>query len=175
MNQDVKEIVKEWLESEASGNWILVLDNADNKLDFFPETGRQNAGLAEFVPPAEKGTVVITTRDYEAAFQLAGPKATLTKKSMDPTDSETLFKNYYPSGAPYHDTACNQLLEELKHLPLAVTQVAAYLEMNCHVFTPSQYLTKFKSTKDDQQRLLSKLMYSRWRPCRRHLSITKRS
>jgi hypothetical protein len=35
-NQDTRGIVKNWLESKESGNWILVLDNADNKTDFFP-------------------------------------------------------------------------------------------------------------------------------------------
>jgi hypothetical protein len=34
LNQDVKELVKNWLESEESGDWILVLDDVDNKLDF---------------------------------------------------------------------------------------------------------------------------------------------
>jgi hypothetical protein len=42
-----------------------VLDNTDNKLDFFPESDDVTAGLARFVPHSSKGTVVVTTRDHE--------------------------------------------------------------------------------------------------------------
>jgi hypothetical protein len=41
-SRDVKGIVKSWLESEASGNWVLVLDNADNKDDFFSDQLEQH-------------------------------------------------------------------------------------------------------------------------------------
>jgi tetratricopeptide (TPR) repeat protein len=155
--------VKDWLESEESGDWILVLDNADNKLDFFPNTsGNSNAGLAKYIPQATKGAV-ITTRDYEVALQLAGTKAVLTKKAMQSSDAEALFRHHYPGWVPHDKSDCVQLLRELQHLPLAVVQVASYLEMNRHILTAAQYLKRYRGTKEDERILLSKSVYSSWR------------
>ncbi|KAI5787767.1 hypothetical protein FPQ18DRAFT_307775 [Pyronema domesticum] len=164
-SQDFKGIVKSWLESEASGNWVLVLDNADNKDDFFSDSaGNSSPGLAKYIPSCAKGIIVITTRDHTVAVQLAGPRNVLAKKeAMDPIDTDALFKYHYPSGAPYQDTGYIQLLEELKRLPLAVTQVASYLETNHGIITPSQYLQSFRNTKDDQRRLLSTTAFNTWR------------
>jgi hypothetical protein len=158
----VKGIVRSWLESEASGDWVLVLDNADNKLDFFPDNG-QGGGLAGYVPRTRKGTVIITTRDFEVAHQLAGPRGVLSKEAMEPSNAEALFKHHYPSGEPFNDEDCTQLLEELRHLPLAISQVAPYLEMNRNMITPSQYLQSLRRTKEDQKQLLSKSVHNPWR------------
>ena len=49
--KDIGHLVKDWLQGPKSGKWILVLDNADNKLDFFPEEkNMQDKALARFVP-----------------------------------------------------------------------------------------------------------------------------
>jgi hypothetical protein len=97
--QDVKQVVKGWLESDTSGDWILVLDNADNKLDFFPNPEQDaGVGLVNYIPRTTKGTIVIATRDYEVAHNLVGRKSTLTKKSMEPVDAAALFMQHYPSG-----------------------------------------------------------------------------
>jgi hypothetical protein len=158
-SQDVKGIVNSWLESEASGNWVLVLDNADNKDDFFSDSAGNSSpgpGLAKYIPSCAKGIIVITTRDRTVAVQLAGPRNVLGKKeAMDPTETDALFKYHFPSGAPYQDTSYIQLLEELQRLPLVVTQVASYLETNHGIITPSQYLQSFRSTKESQSQLLS--------------------
>ena len=45
--EDIRLIVKGWFESLRSGDWILVLDNADNKADFFAEDSESDSsGLA---------------------------------------------------------------------------------------------------------------------------------
>jgi hypothetical protein len=38
---EVLQMVKQWFESLESGDWVLILDNSDNKLDFFPEYSSQ--------------------------------------------------------------------------------------------------------------------------------------
>lgn len=83
--------MKGWLESDTGGDWILVLDNADNKLDFFssPQQGA-GVGLANYIPRTTKGTIVITARDYEVPYNVVGPKSTLKKKPMEPVDAMAL-------------------------------------------------------------------------------------
>jgi hypothetical protein len=164
-SQNVKGIVKSWLESEANGNWVLVLDNADNKDDFFSDSaGTACQGLAKYIRSSRKGIVIMATRDHAVALQLAGARSVLAKKeAMDPTETDALFRYHYPSGAPYQDASYIQLLEELKRLPLAVTQVASYLETNHGIITPSQYLQSFHSTTESQRRLLSTPAFNMWK------------
>jgi hypothetical protein len=155
--------VKQWLESEASGNWILVLDNADNKLHFFPNSeGCESPGLVRYIPRAPKGVVVVTTRDFEVATQLVDPVGVLMKEAMELNDAEVLFKSHHPSGAP-HNSECINLLRELQCLPLAITQVASYLEMNRQIITVSEHIGKFRRTKENQRQLLSKSTRNPWR------------
>jgi hypothetical protein len=107
--------------------------------------------------------VVVTSRDYEVAVNLVGVTGVLTKKPMGPSDAEAVFKNNYPNGKPYNNVVCGQLLHELRYLPLAVTQVAKYLETNRRTITPSQYLTRFKSKMEDRKALRSKAVHNPWR------------
>ncbi|KAI5790562.1 hypothetical protein FPQ18DRAFT_410642 [Pyronema domesticum] len=105
-SQNVKGIVKSWLESETRDNLVFVLDDADNKDDFFSDSTRNpSPELAKYIPSCGKGIVIITTRDRTVALQLAGPRNVLTKEAMDPTDTDALFKYHYRSGSPYQDTS----------------------------------------------------------------------
>ncbi|KAI5781692.1 hypothetical protein DFH27DRAFT_308330 [Peziza echinospora] len=158
-NQDIRPIVKSWLERPESGNWILVLDNADNKLDFFNTSS--GPGLADFVPHGSKGIVILTTRDKDVARKLLdNPSNILDKRLMDSNHARQLFTQGYPEAIQHtchkeQDNAIFLLLEALQFLPLAITQAAAYLSENL-LLSPSDYLQLFNSTKDRQKELLSK-------------------
>lgn len=161
MKMDIRPVVKAWLEGPLSGNWVLILDNADNILDFYPETHVKGArsddyrggGLAQFVPLGSKGTVIVTTRDYSVAEQLSDMNI-LPKEKMNPHEAIQLFKNRYPNVGK-DEKSVNLLLEELDYLPLAIVQAAAYLRQN-RLLRPSGYLQQFKATKRGQREFLSK-------------------
>jgi hypothetical protein len=135
-------MVKRWLESPESGDWVLVLDNSDDKFHFFPEPGsgysndrlnedHQILALASFISQGRKGIVVITTRDGEVANRLADAN-TISKGKMHPPEAELLFRNNYSKGemeiAP-GDSELLSLLDELQYLPLAIKQAASFLQM----------------------------------------------
>jgi hypothetical protein len=131
------------------------LDNADNKLDFFPgPDGCPGARLAKYIPTTSEGTVIITTRDCEVAHQLAGPRGILTKEAMGIDDSRELFYQHYPSEVP-STIDCTELLQEFHYLPLAIAQVGSYLAINRHTITPSRYLKMFRAKQENRRRLLS--------------------
>ena len=164
-NQDIQLVVKNWFECHASGDWVLVLDNADNVLDFFPETKGSVSiggtmkidGLAKFIPQGTKGIVIATTRDYAVADILAG-RNTLSKQELSPAEAVQLFKQHYPAATEdecKYDGSISLLLKELQYLPLAIVQVAAFLRQN-RLLSPYEYLQRFNSTRDSQKRLLSK-------------------
>jgi hypothetical protein len=150
---DIRPTVKAWLESPTSGDWILVLDNADNVLDFYPQgEDHSGNGLAQFVPHGAKGTVLVTTRDRSLAAKLADN--ILVKHEMSSEEAMQLFRDRYPKVFEDEGSA-NLLVKELNYLPLAIVQAAAYLGQN-HLLRPSGYLQQFKATKKDQCSLLSK-------------------
>ena len=152
MKTDIRPAVKMWFESPASGNWVLVLDNADNILDFYPR-GSATDGLVQFVPQGSKGTVLVTTRDYTVADNISG-RNILSKVEMNPGEAMLLFTDHYPNADRDRESA-TLLLKELQYLPLAIVQAAAYLRQN-RVLRPSGYLQQFKATKINQRNLLSK-------------------
>ncbi|KAI5816476.1 P-loop containing nucleoside triphosphate hydrolase protein [Pyronema omphalodes] len=171
-------IVRQWLESPQSGDWILVLDNADNMLDFYPTSPNSTAskqndkvsiaqdGIAKFIPRGCKGTIIITTRDREVARNLANQNV-INKPEPNPEQAVELFYHHYrkeANAADDNSTALRLLLEELQYLPLAIVQVAAYLDLNRSI-SISQYSKLFESKKESLKlkRLLSKPHDNIWR------------
>lgn len=111
----------------------------------------------------EETTIITTTRDHEVGYQI-GNHNVIRKPAMAFENAETLFKNHHPSveqsiTAEEYLVYILQLFEELQYLPLAIIQVASYLEM----LTLPKYLQSFKQTKDSQKKLLSKPVYNSWR------------
>ena len=151
--EDIRPIVKDWFESPKSGNWILVLDNADNKADFFAEESSTSNGLAQFIPRGGQGTVIMTTRDHVLADKLADSNV-LFKDMMDEAQAEQLFIQHYPAAIHHKRELINRLLRALQCLPLAIVQVAAYLRRNM-ACSLEDYIEHFNSTRTCQRRLLS--------------------
>ena len=163
MEKDIGHLVKDWLQGPQSGKWILVLDNADNKLDFFPEEkNMQDKALTRFIPHGNKGTVIVTTRDREVADKLFGGDNVIKKSGMDQNEVRQLFEQHYQkefdsANAEFGRDVADAplLLKALQFLPLAVVQAASYLRLN-PLISISKYLTWFSRTKADQKKILSK-------------------
>ncbi|KAI5816960.1 hypothetical protein BZA77DRAFT_46327 [Pyronema omphalodes] len=171
-------VVRRWLESPESGDWILVLDNADNMLAFYPTASNRTSpgdsdttsivhgGIANFIPRGSKGTIIITTRDREVARNLANQNV-IFKPELSPEQAMELFYHHYPkeeNASEDNNTALPRLLTELQYLPLAIVQVAAYLDLNRSI-SPSKYLKMFEDKKESSKlkRLLSKPHDNIWR------------
>lgn len=82
--QDVVSIVKDWLGDESNGQWLMILDNADdreaifgtldhsglNPIELEVEYGvRQDArGLSRYLPQTGAGFIVVTSRNRFVAW-----------------------------------------------------------------------------------------------------------
>ena len=150
--QDIQPIVKDWLESPGSGDWILVVDNTDDKDDFFPEEDR-TSGLAQFIPRGGKGTIVVTTKDFGLVDQPADYN-TIRKDMMEAVQAVQLFTRHFPKATYHEQEPILQLLGALQHLPLAIVQVAAHLRKNT-ACSLADYIELFNSTRQCQTRLSS--------------------
>jgi hypothetical protein len=100
------QLVRSWLCSEASGRWLMILDNADNESVFTTEWQQgqdaasndtrnlQLATLASFIPQIHNGSILITSRNTEAAVKLTGRYKDIIKiQTMNQDQGLQLLQN----------------------------------------------------------------------------------
>ena len=146
---NVKELVREHLSADQAGPWLLVLDNADDH-DILYGT-EHAAGIIDYLPESEKGMTVFTTRVQELAVSLTRGDV-LELGSMSRLDAMNFLEKSLIRKNPTEE--CEELLNELAYLPLAIAQAAAYLNMNRTTIT--RYLRLLRHTEQDTISLMSK-------------------
>ncbi|KAH6981463.1 hypothetical protein EDB80DRAFT_899547 [Ilyonectria destructans] len=109
--------VMEWLARPDNGDWLLIFDNVDQD---YEQGGVTGAYDPRRYLPGDHGAILVTTRLSRLA-QL-GESRRLAK--VDLGLSRTIFGKWY-GGELGSD--CDQLLELLDGLPLALAQAASYL------------------------------------------------
>ncbi|MGX8907994.1 tetratricopeptide repeat protein [Streptomyces netropsis] len=116
-----------WLQSHEG--WLLVLDNAETPDD-----------LAPLIGPLTTGQHLITSRRATGWHHLAQP---LGLRTLDPDAStDLLMRIIGEPGEPEDGSALAELAAELGHLPLALTQAAAYIQHTA--ITPASYLARLR-------------------------------
>jgi tetratricopeptide (TPR) repeat protein len=136
--------LKNWLEGEDSGDWVLVVDNADS-----PSELRNS----RYIPRRFKGKLIVTTRSCAVADQLLCETVEVPK--MDANEAEILFQRLYTDTIPARDTHyIHDLLLALDYLPLAIAGAAAFMRTTKTL--PGEYLNMFNSTRTNQASLLMK-------------------
>ena len=109
--------VKDWLTDHKKGDWLLVIDNAD-KLD--------EVDIQAFIPPTNKGSVVITSRDSQAG--VFGPAIELGE--MDSRDAYILLlrRAAIHQPCPADEAAAVEITKSLGYLALAIEHAGAYIQ-----------------------------------------------
>lgn len=77
---DVKNLVKQYLSQKSAGNWLMILDNADDEGIWGVPAKRSGNGdgsengtaLAESLPKCATGRILVTTRSRRVAVHMAG-------------------------------------------------------------------------------------------------------
>ncbi|KAL6405239.1 putative ankyrin-repeat containing protein [Ilyonectria robusta] len=104
----------DWLDSEESGNWRMIIDNLDEWKSLPPD-----------VIPMHRGIILITSRDKRIENS---PVIRLGKiveiDGMSEPEAEELFGRLVPSVAGGPD---RELLKLLDYLPLAIIHAAGYI------------------------------------------------
>ena len=130
------DLVKSWL-STTTTCYLLVIDNADNIEHWWPGKYKSGASLddpsknlSKFLPDHLKnGHILITTRDDRVADRLAKGERPITLRPMSNEEAKSLFWSKVGRENDHFDeTEISNLLKELDHLPLAVSQAAAFLK-----------------------------------------------
>jgi hypothetical protein len=71
-NADVKRLVKERLSLGNVGDWLMIVDNADDSkiLLGVDNNGHESARLFDYIPHSNEGAILFTTRSRKAATDL---------------------------------------------------------------------------------------------------------
>ncbi|KAF8538700.1 hypothetical protein BDD12DRAFT_884441 [Trichophaea hybrida] len=145
--------VKKWLDSLASGDWIMIIDNFDN-VNLYP---------ANYLP-VSRGTILFTTRDARLVghprYSVSIGSGVVIAAMSDHEALETFSKLLDPTSAgavaQTHAEASLVLLNLLENLPLAIAQAAAFIrETGSDIPT---YLEMFKECERNQYDLLDQAL-----------------
>ena len=131
-NADIKQLVREALNSTVSFEWLMIVDNADDPEFLLSsiDAGARVARLVDYLPKSDKGKIVFTTRSRKAAGDLTQSNK-LELKDMVEADAKQLLSRRITNQALLSDTkAVEELPELLAYLPLALVQAAAFIDNN---------------------------------------------
>ncbi|KAF4436977.1 hypothetical protein FACUT_6014 [Fusarium acutatum] len=169
---DVLGLVRDWLQTEEAGSWLMVLDNADDANLFYPihisgakaVTGPANENtiartdqqpLAAYLPKCCNGTILVTSRSMDAAERLTGShKAIHRVSTMDDAQGFQLFRNKLDGD--FDKDAAADLLRALDYIPLAITQAAAYINRRAPRISIKSYLDTFRESDKKKGSLLNR-------------------
>ncbi|KAK5054665.1 hypothetical protein LTR84_001557 [Exophiala bonariae] len=131
-DNDVRKLVPEYLDSHFDGEWIMILDNADD-VDLWRRFGsseESSNSLIECLPKGMKGSILITTRNRQVALTLAR-KHVVDLQELGLDQAKELLTDQLTNTRSLSDVASTQkLLAILTCLPLAIVQAASYINMN---------------------------------------------
>jgi tetratricopeptide (TPR) repeat protein len=152
---DAKRLVQTRLSQESTGKWLMIIDNADDfEIFYHNNKDRRSGALSEYLPFSCLGAILFTTRDRETATRYAGSNV-IDVGEMDDTESMELLQRSLQNKQLIKDKISTaKLLKSLINLPLAIMQVATYL--NANGSTIAEYLRIYEESSDNVIKLLSK-------------------
>ncbi|KAK4139101.1 kinesin light chain [Dichotomopilus funicola] len=159
---DISRLVYSWLSNERNGEWILVLDSADDGDVFYNvdhassatsgDTGERRP-FATYLPQSRNGSILITTRNKDLAFRLTGRRQNMIDVGpMAQADALSLLEKKL--GTPANPDVAADLVEALDLVPLAISQAAAYIQARAPRTSVEKYLADFRKNEGRRARLL---------------------
>ncbi|CUS09267.1 unnamed protein product, partial [Tuber aestivum] len=142
--------IKRWFEGPDSGDWVLVIDNADNEEDFVGNSGP----ISKYLPQGQRGTLIFTTRSLQVvSWQDC---ETIEVGKMEEDEAQALFSKRFCSWNSLGDEekeVVKRILDSVHHVPLAIVGAAAFMTETRT--PPSTYWTIFRGSDEQAKRLLS--------------------
>jgi tetratricopeptide (TPR) repeat protein len=151
---NIFKLVHDWLRS-TSERWLLVLDNVDDArflLESQP-SGQGQPPLRTYLPRCKHGSMLITSRNKEAALTLVEHRDIVSVEPMDRVQAVALFGKKL--GLPGDDSDVAELAAALEYMPLAIVQAAAYIAQRAPRCSVARYLDEFKKSERKRSSLLA--------------------
>src|SRR5207248_879873 len=132
---DLCELVYDWLEEETNIQWLMILDNVDD-VDTLHGRGQSEGptkAIIDYLPrrlSAHK-LLLVTTRNRDVAEELIDGGGPVTMGAFSPQQSRELLEAKIRRKQDLSDQKrMDRLLKTLAHMPLAITQAAAFMNRN---------------------------------------------
>ncbi|OHW96525.1 phosphorylase superfamily protein [Colletotrichum incanum] len=118
---------------------LMVIDNADDTQLFFPpssqggsidtySTAETQGGLARYIPECVHGSILITTRNKQTASRLVRGNSLPEIGGISESEASQLLHSILNDEVSSEEAL--NLSRRLEHLPLALTQAAAFMQEN---------------------------------------------
>ena len=153
IDPDVLVLVKDWLSSDQSGKWLLILDNADDP-KILGNTEEDGESILSYIPRSGDCHLLVTSRYRSVARSLVtGEDSVIHVAPMSNQEAVLLLRASIPEHKSTENDAV-ELANALDCLPLAIKQATGYL--NATQTSIKDYLTLFSKDDSHQRRLLEK-------------------
>ncbi|KAK5215165.1 hypothetical protein LTS03_011272 [Exophiala xenobiotica] len=120
---DIKSLVKNAMNQERCGSWLLIIDNADGV-----ELLSGAAALCDYLPSSPRGSIMFTTRNHEAVAGLdISPRNMIMATEMSDIEALEMVQKNLEANQTRDGDSTTALLKLLAHLPLAIKQASAYM------------------------------------------------
>jgi hypothetical protein len=134
--------VRRWLSDAANGQWLMIVDNADDEVTIELGKDGQSISLASLLPQSDHGAVLITSRNANVAYCLVGrQRDIITVNAMSEEEAAQLLVNKLGDIA---GDAASQLVQALECIPLAIIQAASYIDRLRPRMSASKYLHELR-------------------------------
>jgi tetratricopeptide (TPR) repeat protein len=152
---NIFELVHNWLR-DCKHQWLVVLDNLDDARFLLdrPATNSTAARkpLREYLPHCERGSILVTARNDEAALKLVERRDIVTVGPMDQPGAVTLFEKKL--GILDDSSKVAELAAVLEYMPLAIVQAAAYISQRESRYSVAKYLDEYRKSERKRTSLL---------------------
>ncbi|KAI2483738.1 TPR-12 multi-domain protein [Pyrenophora tritici-repentis] len=153
---NIFQLVHDWL-CDCKQRWLLVLDNVDDARFLLntqaTDSKTVSRPLHEYLPHCERGSILVTTRNKEAARKLVEQRDIISVEPMDKAEGRALFEKKL--GAQEDSDHVAELAAALEYMPLAIVQAAAYISKMAPLFSVAKYLEDFRKSESRRLRLLT--------------------
>jgi hypothetical protein len=158
---NIFKLVHDWLRNSKEP-WLLILDNVDDARFLHVQADYQgqptddsrtaSRPLHEYLPNCEQGSILITSRNKEAALQLVELRNIIIIEPMDKAQAIELFERKL--GVQENSGNVTELATALEYMPLAIAQAAAYISRRSPRSTITHYLEEFRKSDREKTSLL---------------------
>lgn len=128
---NIFQVVKNWLQDEQIGEWVLVLDNVDDdELLRTPSTSTGDTAQPplRYLLETTKGSILITSRNRAVSLDITGSERSLIGvQPMNTEEALALLQHKLDLHAGEDKADMVELAKELEFMPLATIQATSYI------------------------------------------------
>ncbi|KAF2727433.1 hypothetical protein EJ04DRAFT_451317, partial [Polyplosphaeria fusca] len=148
---DIVPLILKWLSNNASGRWLMIIDNFDEEIAIESRNDGRNISLASLLPQSDHGAILITSRNTDVAWSLISRQQDIIEVStMSEGEAVQLLQNKLGDRS---QNGATQLAKALDCIPLAVVQAAAYINRLGLRMSIAKYLHELRGVENRVQLL----------------------